>query len=61
MKRLEYRCDKCLIIEEKWYVNSHQPSNSVLCHLCGGPALRIPLSTATDCHFEDGKRNRDGL
>lgn len=56
MKKLEYRCDRCLIIEEKWYLSSHDPTNRVLCHLCGGPALRIPLSESNESILENGNQ-----
>ena len=53
MKKLEYRCGRCLIIEEKWATNSKKPSITVPCHKCGGLAIRIPWSKAKDGVFED--------
>jgi hypothetical protein len=53
MKRIEYRCNRCLIIEERWAANSEKQLNSVPCHKCGGLALRIPWSESKDRIFED--------
>jgi RNase P subunit RPR2 len=55
MKKYEYRCNSCLIIEEKWSLdsNSNIPSDSVTCHRCGGLALRIPWSKTKELIIED--------
>jgi len=53
MKKLEYRCNRCLIIEETWVTNSAKQFNSVPCHKCGGLAIRIPWSKSKDRVFED--------
>lgn len=54
MKRLEYRCEKCMIIEERWYINSHKPTSGVTCHLCGGVASKIPLSNSNETIAQEG-------
>ena len=52
MNKYEYRCDRCLIIEEKWLRNSNRPSNNVPCHKCGGLAFRIPWVKSKEDVFE---------
>jgi hypothetical protein len=60
MKKYEYRCNSCLIIEEKWSIdsNSNIPSDSVPCHRCGGLALRIPWSETKESIIEDSSNIR---
>lgn len=53
MKKFEYRCSRCLIIEERWTTNSENHIISVPCHKCGGLALRIPWSKWQNRDFED--------
>jgi hypothetical protein len=43
MRKYEYRCNRCFIIEERWLLNSKKPINSIPCHKCGGLAIRLPL------------------
>jgi Zn finger protein HypA/HybF involved in hydrogenase expression len=57
MKKLEYRCSRCLIIEERWATISVEKFNSVPCPKCGGLALRIPWSESKDKVFEDIQKN----
>ena len=42
MKKYEYRCDECMIIEERWILYAGNPPNSIFCHKCDGLALRHP-------------------
>ncbi|UCD81905.1 MAG: hypothetical protein JSW26_10900 [Desulfobacterales bacterium] len=60
MNKYEYRCNRCLIIEEKYYYSSKDPSISVPCQKCGGLALRIPWSESIDYIFEENTGSRDG-
>jgi hypothetical protein len=53
MKKIEYRCNRCLIIEEKFLLNSQKPANTAACHQCGGLAIRLPLSKWKEKIFED--------
>jgi hypothetical protein len=53
MKKIEYRCNKCLIIEERFLPNFQEPQNTAACHKCGGLAIRLPLSKWKDKIFED--------
>lgn len=59
MVKYEYRCNRCLIIEEKWYSQSYDPSIDIPCHKCGGLALRIPWSKTNELIPEDSEENLD--
>lgn len=59
MTKYEYRCNRCLIIEEKWYSKSYDPADSVPCQKCGGLALRIPWSKLDEVTFENSEKNWD--
>lgn len=41
MQKYEYRCNRCMVIEQKWILNSSKPTESVPCGKCGGSAERI--------------------
>jgi hypothetical protein len=41
MHKYEYRCNHCMIIEQKWVFDSATPSEKVPCWKCGGSAERI--------------------
>jgi len=56
MKKYEYRCEKCMIIEERWVLYSDKPSNRVLCHKCDGLALRLPWPKSQKDVFEDFRK-----
>ena len=53
MKKYEYRCDRCMIIEERWVLYSDKPSNRVLCDKCGGLALRLSWQISQEDLLED--------
>ena len=53
MNKIEYRCNRCLEIEERWLHKSNKSSNSIPCHKCGGLALRLPWSKSIDKVFDD--------
>lgn len=57
MTKYEYRCNRCLIIQEKWYSKTYDPSVSVPCQKCGGLALRIPWSQSNEFSVEDFEKN----
>ena len=52
MNKYEYRCDRCLIIQEQWLHNSKIPFNNVPCYECGGLSIRIPLVKSKEDVFE---------
>jgi hypothetical protein len=61
MKKIEYRCNRCLIIEEKWFLNSNKPFHSIPCHKCGGLALRLPWSKYKKAGFTDFTKQKDNF
>ena len=42
MKKYEYRCEKCMTIEERYTFGSDKPLNFIFCFKCGSEALRYP-------------------
>ena len=42
MKKYEYRCEKCMIIEKRLVHSNGKPLNFIYCFKCGGEALRFP-------------------
>ena len=61
MNKIEYRCNRCLVIEERWIVNSNRPFNSIPCYKCGGLALKLPWSKSKDAVFEDCTKQDDNF
>jgi len=58
MNKYEYRCNRCLIIEERWHFNSKKPTDSLPCHKCGGLAIRLPWSKSIDKVFDDFEKTK---
>ena len=54
MKKIKYRCNRCMTIEERLIVDSsQQATNSTPCQKCGGLAIRLPIEKWKDKIFED--------
>jgi hypothetical protein len=53
MEKHEYRCNRCLIIEDRWLSGGLKPLCSVACSKCGGLAIRMPVSESIDNLFEE--------
>jgi hypothetical protein len=51
MKKYEYRCNRCMIIEDRWLRGGVEPLCSVACSKCGGLAIRLPVSSSIECVF----------
>ena len=42
MRKVEYRCYHCMIVETKWHLNSDNPSSDyIACRKCGQESKRI--------------------
>jgi len=41
MKRVEYRCDRCMIVESKWLRDSVRATEYIACFKCGRESKRI--------------------
>ena len=57
MKKYEYRCDKCMIIEERWILGTAKPSNYIFCYKCGSEALRHPCPKSQENILKKIERN----
>jgi hypothetical protein len=57
MKKYEYRCDKCMIIEEIWILGTGKPSNYIFCYKCGSEALRHPCPKSQENVLKKIERN----
>lgn len=57
MKKHEYRCNRCLIIENKWISEGLKPLCSVACSKCGGLAIKLPVSESIDNPFKEIVQN----
>ena len=57
MKKHEYRCNRCLIIENKWISEGLKPLCSVACSKCGGLAIKLPVSESIDNLFKEIVQN----
>jgi hypothetical protein len=63
MKKHEYRCNRCLIIENKWISEGLKPLCSIACSKCGGLAIKLPVSDSIDNLFKEraGSAKKDRL
>jgi hypothetical protein len=52
MKKHQYRCNRCLIIEERVLWAGMAPLSSVPCSRCGGLAIRLPAAESVAQLFE---------
>jgi hypothetical protein len=46
MKRCQYRCNKCLVIEERFIFGGQEPLLTVPCSRCGGPTVVLSDHTS---------------
>ncbi len=64
MQKYEYRCQRCMIIEERWILNKSMHTESVPCRKCGGEAEKIISGSnfkVNDYNQNDGAKRRFGL
>ena len=57
LKKHEYRCNRCLIIENKWISEGLKPLCSIACSKCGGLAIKLPVSDSIDNLFKEIVQN----
>lgn len=55
MRKAEYRCNHCMIVESKWFMNDERSVENIACRICGLEANKIdtdefsrPIYTAFD-------------
>ena len=41
MRKIEYRCNHCMIVESKWLLNSDSSTEVITCRKCGLESKRI--------------------
>jgi hypothetical protein len=57
LKKHEYRCNRCMVIENRMLADGLRPLCSVTCTKCGGLAIRLPVSESIDKLFEEIGQN----
>jgi hypothetical protein len=53
VKKHQYRCNRCLIIENRVLREGLVPLCSVPCPQCGGLALKLPVGESVAALFKD--------
>jgi hypothetical protein len=53
MKIYQYRCNRCMILEERLLSGGQGPLCTVPCPKCGGLAIRLPTSASMEKIFEE--------
>ena len=59
MREVEYRCNRCMIVESKWLLNNDQSTDHIVCRKCGLESMRIAtedISRPTSLGFNDMER-----
>ena len=41
MRKVEYRCNHCMIVESKWLLNNDRSSDYITCRKCGLESKKI--------------------
>ena len=57
MRKVEYRCNHCMIVESKWLLNSDSSTEVITCRKCGLESKRI----GTEDVFQPGNFIIDDL
>jgi hypothetical protein len=59
MERYQYRCNKCLMLEERLFEEEKLPLCVIPCSRCGGLAIRVPASESMSKIFSELGRMND--
>ena len=52
MRKVEYRCNQCMIVETKWVLNyDNAPSESISCRKCGLVSNKIGTEEVSRPNF----------
>jgi hypothetical protein len=43
MKKVDYRCNRCMIVESRWLSNTARSFEYITCSGCGGESVRIGI------------------
>ena len=47
MKKVDYRCYRCMIVESKWLLNNVKSADYTTCSKCGGESKRISTESVS--------------
>ena len=47
MKKVDYRCYRCMIVESKWLLNNVKSADYIACNKCGGHSKRISTESVS--------------
>jgi hypothetical protein len=62
MQKAQYRCNRCLILEERTLFNDSAPLCAVPCPKCEGMAVLLPASSSMENILRDlGETQIDGI
>jgi hypothetical protein len=62
LKKAQYRCSRCLILEERTLFNDMVPLCAVPCHKCEGMAVLLPASSSMEDILRDiGEKHIDEI
>ena len=53
VKKHAYRCNRCLVIEDRVLSENLKPWYSAPCSKCGGLSIRLPISESIDRLFQE--------
>lgn len=51
MRKVEYRCNHCMIVESKWLLNSDRQSDYITCRKCGMESHKIGMEEVTRANY----------
>lgn len=54
MRKIEYRCNHCMIVETKWFLNyDNRPSEQITCQKCGLESNKIGPKEVSDPNYPE--------
>jgi hypothetical protein len=56
MRKVEYRCNHCMIVESKWLLNTDSSTECITCRKCGLESKKIgteDVSQSNNLVFDD--------
>jgi len=53
MKKVEYRCYRCMIVDPKWLLNNVKSADYSTCSKCGGESKRISSESISPTYSAD--------
>ncbi len=62
MRKVEYRCNHCMIVESKWLLNNDSSTEYITCRKCGLESKKIgteDVSQPNNLIFDDLERDEE--